>query len=293
MIDIFQFIGTVDKLTKVFKFLYKSYKKNPSSYLSGSLSDGIDLSYRIIALFEAHNCKRTQIHHFLRDQFPNISPTLNADSLHDQLSTELIEIVSGLFGVRQSWLEGEDGPIYELLHHYKDIGSLTDFLKNLKHSENSPHHFLTAYKDENSSNDFYLSLPDISLVYSVPLKEIGEKTIYRHMPIYGPYPWRDDIPRYHLAAYFNIADNTSGIFVKGFSASQSQVQKLGGGYLIPDLIKARGIWHPADYGYPAGSNNIGKLKPEDWKETQNYFGQAIELNTQLSLNIPKYNPTSL
>lgn len=55
-------IGLIKPLRKIWHDLYGLYKKNPSHYLEGRLTTGLDVAYRALALFEAHGVKRTQIY---------------------------------------------------------------------------------------------------------------------------------------------------------------------------------------------------------------------------------------
>ena len=277
MIEIAGSLKIFDKVFKGGKYLYQLYKKNPAYYLKGSLSSGLQVAYRIIALFEAHNVKRTQIYQILGDKFPEISPAIDAESLKSQLSGSLIQEVSDLFAVRQAWVEGEAGPIYEPLIHYKGLRNFIDFITDLKARNISDHCILIAYKSSATSVDLYNDSPHIALVYAEPLKEIGDKTIYRYYPVHGPFPWTHSPARYHLCAYFNVADNTPGLLLKGRSILSSLVEGIGSGEVIPSRlkVKAEGLWHPEDYGYPE-SYTIGKLSLEDWESVLKYFGSSAE-----------------
>lgn len=179
--------------------------------------------------------------------------------------------------MRQAWVEGEDGLIYDPLVHYRDFQSFAEFVREIKSRTPQDYCFFTAYKPTRTSSNLYEECPDIALFFSEPVKQIGEKTIYRHRPVYGPLPWRHLESRYHLSAFFNVADNTPGLIVKGHSASQSNIEKLGSGKLIPSSVSPMGIWHPEDFGYPLGST-IGKLTPEDWRNTSQYFAEKIDLS---------------
>ena len=132
MIDLAGALSISEKIVKGVKSLYRLYKKNPTAYLNGSLTSGLEVAYRIIALFEAHGVKRTQIYQLLSDQFPEVTPAIDAENLKNHLSGELIKTVSTLFSVRVAWLEGEDGPIYDPLIHYKDLAEFVDFVRKLK-----------------------------------------------------------------------------------------------------------------------------------------------------------------
>ncbi len=232
MVDIGGSLTILDKLFKGIKYLYQLYKKNPARYLTGSLSTGLELSYRIIALFEAHNVKRTQIYLLLGKQFPKISPTLDAGSLKDYINGEMLEAVSKMFGVRQSWLEGEAGPIYEPLLHYKGLKKYIDFIDGLNSRNSQNYSTLFVYKSSTVSEDLYADCPHVALVFAEHLIEIGDKQIYRYYPVYGTFPWTHGTARYHLSAYFNIADNTPDLIIKGFSASSKQVEEIGSGEIM-------------------------------------------------------------
>jgi len=82
MFDVAGSVGVIDKLVKVGRYFFRLYKNKPSNYLGGSLSDGLEVSNRIIALFEAHHVRRTQIYHILGEMFPVILPGINAQTLN-------------------------------------------------------------------------------------------------------------------------------------------------------------------------------------------------------------------
>jgi hypothetical protein len=109
-------IGLIEPLRKIWRDLYGLYKKNPSHYLEGRLTTGLDVAYRVIGLFEAHGIKRTQIYRILGETFPEITPSLDAEKLQTMLNEALIRKICDLFGVRRAWLEGEDERIYEMIH---------------------------------------------------------------------------------------------------------------------------------------------------------------------------------
>ena len=109
MMDIAGGISIFDRVLGLGRHLFGQYRKNPSLYLEGKLTSGLELAYRIIALFEAHDVSRTQIYRLLGKEFPDIKPSLNAEALQPLISAELIAHVADLFGVRKAWLEGEAG----------------------------------------------------------------------------------------------------------------------------------------------------------------------------------------
>ncbi len=152
-----------------------------------------------------------------------------------------------------------------------------DFIGDLKARNIPGHCILTAYKSSDTSVDLYDDSPHVALVYAEPLQEIGDKTIYRYYPVYGPFPWTHSPARYHLSAYFNVADNAPGLLVKGRSISPGLVEGIGSGEVIPSTLKGKvtGLWHPEDFGYPE-SYTIGKLSLEDWEGVLKYFGSSAE-----------------
>ncbi len=277
MFDIAGLLSIFEKITKGGKSLYQLYRENPAPYLKGSLKSGLEVAYRIIALFEAHGVKRTQIYQLLDMQFPGVTPGIDAENLKNCLSGELIKAVSALFAVRQAWLEGEDGPIYNPLFHYKDFPEFVHFVGELKTRNQEDHCFLYVFKSATKSDDLYMDCPLIALVFAEPLGEIGGRTILRYYPMYGPLPWRDSVPRYHLSAFFNVADNTPYFVVKGYSVPPGQIEGLCSGEVIPKMMKVKKTWHPEDFGYPQGYN-IGRLSSEDWKAVLEYFRNTEAIN---------------
>lgn len=287
MFDIAGPLSILEKIAKGGRSLYQLYRENPASYLKGTLKTGLEVAYRIIALFEAHNVKRTQIYHLLSVQFPGVTPVIEAESLKNCLSGELIKAVSELFAVRQSWIEGEDGPIYKPLIHYKNLADYVHFIGELRASNPEDHCFLYAYKSNTKSDDLYKEYPKIALVFAEPLVEIGGKTILRYYPMYGPLPWGDSVPRYHLAAFLNVADNSPNLVVKGYSVPPLHIERLGSGEIIPSMVKIKKTWHPEDFGYPMGCS-IGRLNAEDWEGLLQYFQDtdaisALDTNPRLTI----------
>ncbi len=271
MIDLAWGISIFDRVLGLGRHLFGQYRKNPSLYLEGKLTSGLELAYRIIALFEAHDVSRTQIYRLLGKEFPDIKPSLNAEALQPLISAELIAHVAGLFGVRKAWLEGEAGRIYEPLCHYKNISAYVDFIGKLKDRNPDDLCFLTALKPAHTVDDLYLDGPDIALFFSEPIAEIDDKTIYRYHPMYGPLPWDHSPALYHLCAFFNIAYEGRILPLKGYSVPQKHLAKVAAGEAIPmHHVKISGIWHPEDYAYPAGSYN-GRVELGDWQGVMDYF----------------------
>ncbi len=273
MIDIAGGISIFDRVLKGGRYLFGKYRKNPSLYLEGTLTSGLELAYRIIALFEAHDVKRTQIYRVLGKDFPEIKPSLDAEKLQPIISEDLFARISELLGVRQAWLEGENGPIYELLSHYKNISAYVDFIQKLKQRNPENFCFLTALKPVHTANDLYVNQPDIALYFSEPIAELDRKTIYRYYPMFGPFPWDHSPALYHLCAFFNVAYETRLLSLKGYSAPLKHVVKVASGEAIPMYnikVKASSFWHPVDYAYPEGHYK-GRVKIDDWQNVLNYF----------------------
>jgi len=267
-------------LEKVFKgvnYLWRRYKENPSSYLEGTLKDGPSIAYRIIALFEAHDVKRTQIYRLLGEKFPDIKPTLDAKKLESLLNGEIIDTVCEMFGVKKAWVEGEAGPIYDTQDYSKNLPAFVDFVRDLMVRTHENICILTALKPSQTGNDLYKDNPDIALFFSEQIAELDDKIIYRYHPFCGPFLWDHTPTRYHLGAFLNIADRTGNLKVKGYLVSQKQISKLSDGKTIPHYrMKTTGRWNPEDYGYPEGVTTIGKLKKEDWRGLLEYFDKADE-----------------
>jgi hypothetical protein len=270
MVDVAGSVSIFEKILKAVKWLYRQYKNNPATHLNGSLESGLEVANRIIALFEAHGVKRTQIYQLLGDKFPEVTPAVDAENLKNHLSGELIKSVSTLFSVRVAWLEGEDGPIYDPLIHYKDLSEFVDFVRKLTMRNSEDHCFFFAYKSANTSDNLYVDDPHIELMFAEPLGEVGGRTILRYFPVYGPFPWGHREARYYLSAFFNAADNTPGLVVKGYSVQSSVIGKIGNGEVLPRQVKVKKTWHPEDYGYPQGYV-IGKLSHDDWSDVLRYF----------------------
>lgn len=264
-------VSIFEKVLKGGRYLFNQYRKNPALYLEGKLTTGLELAYRIIALFEAHGVNRTQIYRVFGNEFPAIKPSLDAETLQPLISAELIARISELFGVRKAWLEGESGRIYEPLCHYKDISAYVDFIRNLKERNPDQFCFLFALKPTHTADDLYVDHPDIALYFSEPIAEIDDKIIYRFHPIYGPLPWDHSSALYHLCAFFNVAYETRLLPLKGYSVPHNHLTKVAAGEVIPLCnVKVSGIWHPEDYAFPVGQYN-GRVKTGDWQGVLNSF----------------------
>lgn len=270
-------LSIFDKVIQGGKFLLGQYRKNPAHYLDGELTSGLEIAYRIIALFEAHDVKRTQIYRILGDKFPEVTPALDVEKLQSILNGELVTRISEIFGVRQAWIEGEAGHIYDPLCHYKNFPDLVDFARKLKDRNPESFCLLTALKPSGTSDDLYKGNTEVALFFSEPITELDRKTIYRYYPIYGSFPWNHTPARYHLCAFMNVVDRISLFPVKGCSVPKKAISKVSSGEAIPHYqMKTTGVWHPENYGYPLG-HTIGKLNLEDWQGVLEYFGEAKEL----------------
>lgn len=269
-------LNIIEKIIKGGRFILKRRKDNSEYYLEGPLKSGLDISYRIIGLFEAHDVKRTQIYRLLGDRFPEIEPSLDARRLKSIITGELIEYVSSLFGVKKTWIEGEAGRIYEPLVHYKNLSGFNNYIERLGKKEADSFNLLTAIKSAGTSADIYSDCPRISLFFSEPIAAFDGKAIYRHQPILGPLPWDHSPARYHLSAFFNIAYETRNVVLKGYDVSRKHLEKVSCGEAIPmHKTKIMGIWHPEDYAYPLGLHN-GHVNPDDWQAMEEYFQQRDE-----------------
>lgn len=267
-------IGLIDPLRKIWRDLYGLYKKDPSHYLEGRLSTGLDVAYRVIGFFEAHGVKRTQIYRILGERFPEITPSLDAEKLLSILNEELIQNVCDLFGVRRAWVEGEDEKIYETLQQYKDFPAFVDFVHKLKELHPDEFCFLTMLKSSKKSADLYADMPDIAMFFSEPIAKLGDNIIYRYLPLYGSFPWNHQPARFHVCAFARIIENTPGFILKGYSVQRKYVEKIAAGKAIPHhRMKIKGGWHPGDYAYPEGQYN-GRVKSKDWQELLEYFNEA-------------------
>jgi hypothetical protein len=274
--DIAGGVSIFEKLFKGGKYLLGQYRKNPSYYLDGELTSGLDVAYRIIALFEAHDVKRTQIYRLLGDRFPEIKPSLDAEHLQTLLNGELFDSVCEIFGVRKAWVEGEAGRIYDPLYHYKDLSAFGRFAHELKERNPEKLCLLTALKPSGTSESLYVDSPNVALFFSEQIVELDGKIIYRHHPIYDEFPW-DHVPaRYHLCAFFNIVYEAPLFPIKGYNVAQKHVDKVSAGEAIPmHKTKVTGIWHPGDYAYPIGQFN-GNVKLDDWQGLLKYFDAREE-----------------
>lgn len=269
-------LNIIEKIIKWGRFILERRKDNPEYYLEGPLKSGLDISYRFIGLFEAHDVKRTQIYRLLGNRFPKVGPALDVKGPEFLITGDLIDYVSNLFGVRKAWMEGESGPIYDPLIHYKNLSSFYDCVKGLSKNENNDHCLFTALKPSDTSTDLYTDCPKIALYFSEPIADLDGKAIYRHKPIFGPLPWDHSSSRFHLSAFFNIAYETPSIVVKGYDVNRKHVNSVSHGNAIP-MYKAKitEIWHPEDYAYPLGFHN-GRVKADDWQELVAYFNQSDE-----------------
>jgi hypothetical protein len=276
MMDVIGGINILERLFKAARYFRRQYRRNPYHYLEGSLNSGLDIAYRIIALFEAHGVKKTQIYRLLGERFSEIKPSLEAQQLQTILNGDLINAVSELFGVRKAWVEGEGGRIYEPLCHYKDLPAFEKFVSELRSRNSDKYCYFTALKPSSASEDLYQDHPPVALFFSEKVADIDGKGIDRHFPIYGPLPWDHSFALYHLAAFFNIVYATPGFVLKGCMVVAEHVDKVSDGSAIP-MYKAKltDIWHPEDYAYPLGYFN-GRLKIADWQEMIEYFAKRGE-----------------
>jgi hypothetical protein len=264
-------IGGGIAVLQYFKRKQKNEAKILRLYLSGMVTTGEGVANRIIALFEAHDVKQTQIYRLLGDQFPEVTPSLDEKELQSLLSAELIDRVSQLFGVRKVWLEGEEGRIYEPLFHYKDFPAFVAYVRMLRARSNDDYCQLTAVKTTGGSKDLYKTNPEIALFFSEPIAEIGNKMIYRYHPIFGPFPWDHAPARFHLCAFFRVVYDSRLFPLYGYSGSQKQIEKISAGEVVPMANEFfRGRWHPEDYAYPE-SQFHGRVKPGDWARMLEYF----------------------
>jgi hypothetical protein len=293
MLDILGGINIIEKVLKWGGTLWRRHKKNPSHYLGGELSSGLDIAYRIIALFEAHDVKRTQIYRLLGDRFPEITPSLDVEKLKSLLDGDLFDRVCELFGVRKSWVEGDIGPIYTPVPLYKNFSEFVVFVRNLKARNLGSHCFFTALKARGPSNDLYVDAPDIAIYFSELIADLDGKQIYRHHPILGPFPWKHRPTRYHLCAFLNVVDRTDHFSVKGYFAPPNHIAKVSAGEVIPLYqVKASVGWHPENYGYPFG-HTIGRLELGDWRGTLEYLGESEEfgfLNSNFAVKVFEETP---
>ena len=272
-------IGLIEPLRKIWQDLYGRYKKNPSHYLEGWLTSGLDVAYRVIALFEAHEVKRTQIYRILGETFQEITPSLDAEKLQTMLNEALIRKICEFFGVQRAWLEGEDVEIYETLDHYKDFSAFVELVGSLKEHHPDEYCLLTMLKSSGKATDLYADRPEIALYFSEPIAQLDDKTIYRHLPIFGPFPWDHAPARFHICAFARVVDNTRGFLLKGYSVSRKYVEKLSEGKAIPHhKMKIKWRWRPDDYAYPEGQYN-GRVKSRDWQDLLAYFKGAEILSS--------------
>ncbi len=285
MIEVSTIWSILKDLLSLGRAVSNKYKKIPNRYLHGELTTGLEISYRIIALFEAHGIKRTQIYNVLKEKFPAIGPSIDATKLDSIISGDLLDFISESFGIRKVWLEGEDGPIYEPLLHYKNFEEFSCFVTDLVSNDSERVCFLTALKSISFSDDLYKSRPEVALYFSKPIFEIGDNIIYRYYPIYGTFPWGHGPAKLHVSAFFNFVDRARGILPIGESVADD-IFKIAEGEMIPGpQVKIKNIWHPEDYGYPLGST-IGKLKPDDWTEVLEYFNikdGSVKINSDFQL----------
>jgi hypothetical protein len=154
------------------------------------------------------------------------------------------------------------------------LPAFVDFVREMKKRKSEEPCFLYVLKSVKSSDDLYVDQPEVALFFSEPIADLDRKTIYRNHIIYGTFPWDHQPCRYFLSAFFNIADRSRGLIIKGYSVSQKYLFQLSDGNLIPHYrMKIKGIWHPENYGYPKGVT-IGKLQTKDWQEMLKYFDEG-------------------
>jgi hypothetical protein len=256
-------VGAIAAVLSVPFFYRRNSQKNHSS----------EVVARFLYLFKAHGIERTQIPRFLGDERGiSVADVSTDERLLHVLNEEILNAACDRFGVRRSWLDGADKQIYDLLYHYKDLPEYVGFIKlqTEKHSDQSC--LLNAYKPVHTSADLFKSCPDISLVFSEPIAEIDQQTIYRYYPFYGPFPWSHTPARFNLYAFFTLAFATSGLVLKGYDVSPKIISELAEGKKIPEAIKTGGIWHPDDYAFSSISHNM----PMDSREIEEFWNYINE-----------------
>mgnify|MGYP001186439139 CR=1 FL=1 len=270
-------ISIIEKSFKAGQFLFIWSQKRTARYLYVELQNGVDIANRIIALFEAHGVKRTQIYHFIGEEFPDVKPTITAEKLEQLIDKRLIDFISELFGVRKEWIEGEKGPIYPALCFYKNLSGFVAFCHDIIERHPDEFCFFVVLKDARCSDDLYKSQPEIRLYFAEPMGAIGDTTIYRYHPVFGGLPW-DHLPaRYHLQAFFNIAERTRKLIVKGYNVPGIKLSNLSSGNLIPEYgYRIKLIWHPADYGFP-DDKRVGKIPAYKWENFLEFFSERDEV----------------
>jgi len=212
---------------------------------------------RFICIFEAHGIERTQISRFLGDNFKLKLTDFSTNSkLLLTLDEEILDYVCALFGVRRAWIDGASEQMYERLMHYKDLPEFARFIAELTKMHPDQLCILHAYKASRTSVDLFKDQPDVSLVFAKPIAEFDEATIYRYYPLYGPLPWRHSEARFNLYAFFTLAFSTRGLVIKGHNVQSKLIAEISEGKIIPETIKAEGVWHPEDYAFSSISHEM-------------------------------------
>ena len=214
----------------------------------------IVVAERFVYLFAAHGVERTQILRFLGDNFKLKLADFSTNSkLLLALDEEILDHVCALFGVRRSWIDGASEQMYDRQMHYKDLPVFAQFLAELTKMHPDQFCILHVYK---TSVDLFKEQPDVSLVFAEPIAEFDEATIYRYYPLYGPLPWRHVEARFNLYAFFTLAFSTRGLVIKGHDVQSKLIAEISEGKIIPETIKAEGVWHPEDYAFSSISHDM-------------------------------------
>ena len=251
--------GVISAITDVLPFFKR--RNVPKNYATAVIE-------QFIHLFKLHGIERTQIPRFLGKSFSLKVADFSTDGkLLRVLDEKILDHVCNIFGVQRAWIDDATGQMYDLQMHYKDLPEFARFITNL--TEKHPDEFciLYAYKPSKTSTDLFKSQPDISLVVAEPIAELDEKTIYRYYPLYGPFPWEHTEARFNLYAFFTLAFSTRGLVLKGHDVPSKFISKLAEGRVMPESIKAEGVWHPDDYALSSISHDM----PMDSREIDGFW----------------------
>jgi hypothetical protein len=261
------FLSAIDVINSGFQ-LFKNLKSLPFNKGKDVSSNTLNtIPERFIYLFECHGVHRNQIPAFFGHGITLHAMTDLAE-LNKQLTPEILQQASSLFGVRQDWLECVSDKIYNVPDFYKHPEEFELYIAKLKQTTNELWCYVLRTRQSAQRGDD----SDGAFLFVETIGVVNNREVVRYYPVghlrIGYWKSRAD-----FAANCGLLIK-SGIHQVGKYTDKDWLKKLNCGTVMPKYdyqdgslaVALSGAWHIDEFferpehflkGVDAEANNFG------------------------------------
>ena len=261
------FLSAIEVINSGFQ-LFKNLKSLPFNKGKDVSSNTLNtIPERFIYLFECHGVHRNQIPAFFGHGITLHAMTDLAE-LSKQLTPEILQQASSLFGVRQDWLECVSDKIYNVPDFYKHPEEFEQYITELKQTTNELRCYVLRTRESAHTDDD----SDGAFLFVKTIGVINSREITRYYPV-GHESINYGLSRADFAANCGLLIK-SGIQQVGKYANKDWLNLFNSGTVIPEYdyqdgsvaVASSAVWYIDEFferpehflkGVDAEANNFG------------------------------------